>query len=337
VLPDTGHPDVVVIGASAGGVNALVDVVSGLPPDLAAAICVVLHIPRHAPSALAAILARNSPLSVGTATDGEQLRLGHIHVAATDHHLLVMDGRLRLSRGPTENGHRPAIDPLFRSAARAYGSRVIGVVLSGSRDDGSSGLATIAARGGYTVVQEPADALHPSMPRAALALVQADQVVPAAKIGPVLAGLVGGALRPARVASADDEATLDAQVAVSNLEPVPDLLRRAPAGFGCPDCGGAMFTVGHQDPPLLRCRVGHAWSADGLLQSLSEQLQRTLWRGLRVLEEKAALAERMAAARQHRGESGDAYQETAGEAERAAQLLRGLIATVSDLRAVDSG
>ncbi len=337
MLPDTGHPDVVVIGASAGGVNALVEVVSGLPPDLAAAICVVLHIPRHAPSALAAILSRNSALSVGTATDGEQLRLGHIHVAATDHHLLVMDGRLRLSRGPVENGHRPAINPLFRSAARAYGSRVIGVVLSGSRDDGSSGLATIAARGGYTVVQDPADALHPSMPRAALAQVRADHVVPAAKIGPVLAGLIGGALRPAGLASASDEATLDAQLRVSNLEPVPGLLRQTPAGFGCPDCGGALFTVGHQDPPQLRCRVGHAWSADGLLQSLSEQLQGTLWRGLRVLEEKAALAERMAAAQRRRGESGDAYQETAGEAERAAQLLRGLIATVSDLRAVDSG
>jgi two-component system chemotaxis response regulator CheB len=142
--------DVVVVGASAGGVEALRVLVSGLPADFPAALLVVVHVPRSAPSALSRIMRRSGLLPAATAVDGEPIRRGRIYVAAADRHLLVIDGRLRLSRGPTENGHRPAIDPLFRSAARSYGPRVIGVVLSGSRDDGAAGLAVIRDAGAWS-------------------------------------------------------------------------------------------------------------------------------------------------------------------------------------------
>src|SRR4051794_29338505 len=161
------HRDVIVIGASAGGVEALRTVVAGLPADLPAAVLIVLHVPRSGPSALPTILDRVTSLPVRPAVDGEPLRHGRVYVAPVDRHLLLIGNRIRLSRGPAENGHRPAIDPMFRSAARAFGPRVIGVVLSGSRDDGAAGLAVIADRSGMTVVQDPADALFASMPRGA--------------------------------------------------------------------------------------------------------------------------------------------------------------------------
>lgn len=183
------HRDVVAVGASAGGVEALRALVAGLPPDYPGAVLVVLHVPRGSPSALPAILSRSGPLPAGTAVDGEDLRSGRVYVAPNDHHLLLLDGRIRLTRGPAENGHRPAADPLFRSAARTYGPGVVGVVLSGTRVDGAAGLAAIAAHGGMTVVQDPADAQRSGMPQAAMEHMTPDHVLPAAKIGGLLAGL----------------------------------------------------------------------------------------------------------------------------------------------------
>jgi len=338
VIVEDGHPDVVVVGASAGGVNALIQLVGGIPTDLAASVFVVLHLPRNAPSALAAILARSGPLPATTATDGEQPRPGHIYVAPTNHHLLIIDGRIRLSQGPTESGHRPAIDPTLRSAARAHGPRVIGVVLSGSRDDGSSGLAAVAARGGYTVVQDPDDALHPSMPRAALARVTADHVLPATKIGPLLGELTAGPLRPQPAAPPADEALLSAEVEVANLSPMPEAMRSRPAGYGCPDCGGALFEITGEAQPRFRCRVGHAWSPESLLATHSEKLQEALWQGLRALEEKAALATRMAhSAESRRSRLGERYHRMAADNSRAAEILRGLIAGIGELDSADGG
>ena len=189
--------DIVVIGASAGGVEALRSVVAGFPKGLAAAILIVLHIPCDAPSALSAILSRSGPLPAHQAVEGEPVRHGRIYLAPADRHLLLLDGQLRLSREPAENGHRPAIDPLFRSVARGNGPGVIGVVLSGARDDGASGLAAIVARGGTAIVQDPADAMHPSMPQAAIARVAVEHVAPAAAIGGLIAKLVEQPVCPA--------------------------------------------------------------------------------------------------------------------------------------------
>jgi two-component system chemotaxis response regulator CheB len=187
----------VVVGASAGGVEALRDFVGGLPGDFRAAVLIVLHLPAGGASALPAILERSATLPVAGAQHGEPLRQGRIYTAPPDHHLVVEGETIRLSRGPTENGHRPAIDTLFRSAAQAQGPAVVGVVLSGSLDDGTAGLSMIKARGGLVAVQDPDEALYRGMPDSAIAHVSADFVLPAGKMGVVLA---------ARMREAVDEA-----------------------------------------------------------------------------------------------------------------------------------
>ncbi len=210
--------DILVIGASAGGVQAISLVVEGLPADLKAAVFVVTHIAPHGSSAMPAILSRAGRLPAVHPRDGERIEGGRIYVAPPDHHLVIEDGRVRLSRAPTENGHRPAVDVLFRTASHNHGSRVVGVVLTGNLDDGTAGLAAIKRRGGIAVVQDPAEADYPSMPRSAIENVEIDHVLPLAEIGPLLGRLA--------------------------LEPAPEPSGRrnpAPGPHGGPDvgCGGA--------------------------------------------------------------------------------------------------
>jgi two-component system chemotaxis response regulator CheB len=180
---------IVVVGASAGGVEALITIARGLPSDLEAPVVVVLHRAPTSTSALPAILDRSGPLDARHAQDGEELAPGRIYVAPPDLHLLLEDGVVRLARGPREKGHRPAIDPLFRSAARAYGAGTIAVVLSGSRDDGAAGVAAVAERGGTVVVQDPTDAIYPSMPESAIAANHPEYVVPLAELAAIVARL----------------------------------------------------------------------------------------------------------------------------------------------------
>jgi|tagenome__1003787_1003787.scaffolds.fasta_scaffold20950447_2 two-component system chemotaxis response regulator CheB len=230
-----GQRDVVAVGASAGGVEALRALVAGLPADYTGVLLFVLHLPREGPSALPAIIDRSGPLPASSAVDGDELRSGHIYIAPNDRHLLVGDGRVRLSDGATENGHRPSVDALFRSVARAYTRRAIGVVLSGARDDGAAGLALIAAQGGTTVVQDPADALYPSMPLAAMTQVRPDHVVPAAEMGALLHGIALDE-RPRRPPPGDPGAhdggglEVALQTALRALEEKSALSRRMAAG-----------------------------------------------------------------------------------------------------------
>jgi two-component system chemotaxis response regulator CheB len=318
---------VIAVGASAGGVEALRALVAGLPPDFPGAVLVVLHLPRDAPSALASILDRSGPLPAALAVDGERLGFGRVTVAPNDHHLLVLDGHIRLSHGPAENGHRPAIDPLFRSLARAYGQRGVGVVLSGSRDDGAAGLASIASCGGTTVVQDPSDALYSDMPEAALAHAAADHIVPAAKVGGLLAGIVTMDL-PHDAHLHDHDPLLDAEVAMSELAAVTtDELAAPPAGYGCPACGGGLFQIEARPAPRYRCRVGHAWSPESLLDEQALALEGALWMALRALEEKSSLSRRMAASQAGRGAvGGNRFQDMADDADAAGATIRELIA-----------
>ena len=327
---------VVVVGASAGGVEALRSIVAGLPADLDAAVLVVLHIPPTGPSALPRILDRAGPLPARHAVDGEPLLPQRIYVAPPDHHLLVLDGKVRLSRGPTENGHRPAVDPLFRSAAQASGPRTVAVVLSGSRDDGTAGAAVVAGRGGRVLVQDPDDALHPSMPRSAIEYVAVHRTGTAAALGPAVAEAVrelADGAAPEDDPSTDDD-LIARETAMADMQDLTTAdLSADPAGLACPSCHGALFLLPGEPDPRYRCWVGHAWSPQSLLEEQGAAFEGALWMALRSLEEKISLARRLDAAAQRRGRSAAAgrFRQVGDEATHAAHLIRALIRRLGGL------
>jgi two-component system, chemotaxis family, protein-glutamate methylesterase/glutaminase len=318
--------DLVVLGASAGGVEALRQVLADLPADLPAAVAVVLHVPSQGQHALARVLDRAALLPVHDARDGEVLRHGEIVVAPADHHLLVRSGRWRLSRGPRENGHRPSIDATLRSAARAAGPRVVAVILSGSLDDGAAGMVAVTARGGIGIVQDPAEAMFPSMPTAALALDSPKHVVPLAEVARVI---VEEVQQEADQATAEDE-LLRVEDELAGMEEALDRSRQvgAPTPLSCPDCAGVL----HELPaagsgPRYRCVVGHAWTPEALFDEQVEAVERALWIAVRTLEERAALARRMRDSARTRGHdiTAERYAERAEEEHGQAAQLRDLL------------
>ncbi len=321
--------DVVVIGASAGGVEALRTLVSALPEDLPATVLVVLHLPAGGTSALPAILRRAGRLPVATAHDGAPLRHGHVYTAPADFHLLVSDGTLQLSRGPSENGHRPAVNALFRSAARVVGPRCVGVVLSGALDDGAAGLGSIVARGGAAIVQDPEDALYAGMPEAALREAPDSHVVPVAEMAPVLDKRVREAVDPTPPTPTTGLLAVEAELtAKGEWEAESEMGEMATSsGYSCPDCQGSLYALRGTD--RYRCRVGHAWSADALLQQKNDDLERALWTALRTLDEKTSLANRMRASAVERQNMRlvARYENSAQESEQAAAVLRAFLRT----------
>jgi two-component system chemotaxis response regulator CheB len=330
--------DLVVVGASAGGVEALRSMVTGLPADFPACVVVVLHVPANAPSALPSILRRATNLSVKQAANHDPLTPGTVLVAPPDHHVIVYDDAITLSHGPRENGHRPAVDVLFRSAARTRGDRVVGVVLSGGLDDGAAGLLAIAQRGGACVVQDFDDALHDSMPRAAAAAVPECQVVPMAEMGQVLGDLVKEQV------SDDDPPPELMEVETAMAEMDPSVMHAAqrpgqPSGFACPDCHGVLFEIDDGSLLRFRCRVGHAWSPESLVIQQTTDLESALWIALRTLEEKAALTRRLSSRALERGHglTSNHLVDEADEATRAAELLRELIQRLAEDRSRTAG
>src|SRR4029453_2096496 len=272
------------------------------------------------------ILSRHGPLPAGHVRDGEPIQPGQIYVAPPDHHVLLRTGHVHLSRGPRENGHRPAVDPLFRSAAREYATRVVGVVLSGALDDGTGGLLAIKSRGGIAVVQDPADALYPGMPGNALQHVEVDHVLPAAAMGELLARLIADSAE----APADPAPTgmrVEVEMEGFSMEAFEGHHPGRPSGFSCPDCHGVLWQIKDGGLERYRCRVGHAWSPESLLTQQSEALEAALWVALRSLEERAALARRLAEPARNRGHSITAtrFEEQADEAQHAARLVRDLL------------
>lgn len=286
--------NLVVIGCSVGGVEALQRLVRGLPSGFPAALLVVLHVAPQSTSVLPDILSRAGSLPARHARDGESMRRGHIYVAPPDNHLMVEDGRLRVAHGPKENRHRPAIDPLFRSAAHWYGPRVIGVVLTGSLDDGTAGLLSIKKRGGVAIVQDPEDALCAEMPRSALEAVEVDYVAEIDRIPELLRELV-----PIQVADNGEGKSLrlkkETDIAELDMDAIQDENRPGiPSTFACPECGGVLWEMEGEEILRFRCRVGHAYTAGSLSVEQSEQVEGALWAALRALEEGASLARRMA-------------------------------------------
>lgn len=330
--PPAGH-DVVVVGASLGGVDALKTLAGGLPPDLPAAVVVVQHTAASSPGALGEVLDRAGPLPARLAEDGDPLRPGHVLVAPPDRHVLVTDGpgglRLRLSRGPRENRTRPAVDPLFRSAAVAARSRAVGVVLTGLLDDGAAGLAAVARCGGLALVQDPAGAAYGEMPRSALAAVPDARTAPLAEIGPLLGRLAGIPAGPAppvlRELQIEAHLTLHGMDDIDAMDEIGD---RTP--MTCPDCGGVLWGLGDGAPPRFRCHTGHAYTEASLTEAQTEATEAALYVALRTVEERVRLLRRMAREeRRHgapaAGDGGSDYGARAAELERSAGLVRDLL------------
>jgi two-component system chemotaxis response regulator CheB len=323
--------DLVVVGASAGGVQALQRLVAELPPELPAPVLVVLHLMSSGTSVLDAILSRAGALPVTQARDGERLERGHVYVAPPDFHLLLRGDTVHLSPGPRENGHRPAIDPLFRSAARAFGARTIGVVLTGTLDDGTDGLRMIKERGGATVVQDPDDAAYPDMPRSAIEYVEPDCVVPLERMGRALFDLLDTPLGPEQADEVADPRTQD--VDMVEVEFGRDALEGRATPLTCPACGGVLLE--REDGGLVRfaCQVGHAYSPESLVEEQDEALESALWNALRTLQERVDLLRRMerragrggsGAMAGRLGERAEAVQRHADQVREAIVRIRGL-------------
>jgi two-component system chemotaxis response regulator CheB len=266
--------NIIVIGASAGGVEALQTLVAGFPPDLDASIFVVLHIGRgtDGQSHLPEILARAGPLSAQPARHEAYYQKATIYVAPPDCHLLIRRNQIHLSHGPKENRTRPAINPLFRSAAEECGGQVAGVLLTGLLDDGVAGLAEIKRRGGIAVVEDPATALFPDMPKNAMKRVEVDYVLPLPQIAPLLSRL-----------------TIEDRPTSGKEEPV----ERKTSGLTCPECRGPLTEERQGKIVEFSCRVGHRYTPLSMEDEHHDTVERTLWSAVVALEEAADIADRL--------------------------------------------
>ena len=285
-----GH-DIVVIGGSAGGVETMRRVCAGLAADFAAAVFVVIHISPTSRSVLPELLSRAGPLPARHPKDGEAISRGTIYVAPPDFHMLLHPGHIILRRGPHENRTRPAIDPLFRSAAVNYRSRVIGVVLSGLLDDGSAGLLAIKACGGLCVVQEPSDALWPEMPRNALLHDHVDHCAPVLELPDLLGRL--SREPPGTMPAIPRHLILEASIAAQEPTTMPESTVGRPSRLSCPQCGGVLNEVSETGSTRFRCQIGHAFTAESLVAAQDEELERALESARRMHRERVVLFRRM--------------------------------------------
>jgi two-component system chemotaxis response regulator CheB len=311
---------------------SLITLTGSLPGSLPAAIFLVLHIPPQSPSLLPDILNRAGPLHALHPVDGQAIEYGHIYVAPPDYHLMVEEGIVHLVRGPKENRHRPAIDPLFRSAARTYGTRVVGVILTGSMDDGTAGLLAIKRRGGQTIVQDPQDALFSSMPQSAIAHVEVDHVIPLAGMGPLLVQVVHEQAAGQGSFPIPEEMEMETKLAAMDMRDEQDGERVGiPSVFSCPECGGVLWEVHDGNLLRFRCRVGHAYSVDSVLAGQTEAVEEALWTALKTLEESASLARRLAYDARKGGKDWLAkrFGERVQEAEKHAAVIRQVLAKSS--------
>jgi two-component system, chemotaxis family, protein-glutamate methylesterase/glutaminase len=300
--------DIVVVGASAGGIQALKRLAAGLPEDFPASMFIVLHMASDRTSILPQILSKETKLPVTFAQEKEPIRAGHIFIAPPNYHLLIEQDHMHLASGPREHFSRPAINPLFRSAAHAYGGRVIGVILSGRLDDGVAGLWEIKRRGGLAVVQDPAEAEHPSMPASALENVEVDYTVEIGAMPPLLSRLV----------------MEDGQMEQKTME-AGQAQEGDPVDLTCPDCRGGLREYHFGKVVEYRCRVGHAHSPLSMIWNHREAQERALWAALVALEEGATLSTHLA------GSLGkEAYAREAEDKARHAETLKALIMSIKD-------
>lgn len=329
------HRDLVVVGASAGGVEALKVLVSSLPADLPATVLVALHLPATARSYLPDLLARCCALPVRQARTGMQVTAGEVVVAHPDAHLLVVDDELVLGHGPRENGSRPSHDAMLRSAALARGPRVVAAVLTGLLDDGAAGMHVVRRHGGHCLVQDPAEADFPSMPTAALRAVPDARSLPLRALAQEVVRAVNEVPPPSpSVPEQEWQRDLaELQSALGRPPILPDgATTGAPSPYACPDCHGVLNTVTDSTVLRFRCRTGHAWTAESLVARQDGDVEEALWTALRVLEERAEMSRRLAemAVAAGRGWSQAHFDERAKDADRSAEVLRAILRRESD-------
>lgn len=317
--------NIIVIGASAGGFEALKTIVQSLPPNLDASIFIVWHMGPDVRGILPDVLNKLNTIRAANARDNEPIETNHIYVAPPDHHLLIEEGRLRVTRGPKENRFRPAVDPLFRSAAYTYGKRVIGIVLSGGLDDGTAGLWRIKESGGIAVVQDPSDAQVPSMPENALHGVQIDHCLPVHELADLIVKLsseeVGNNIRVMK----DERTKIEIDIAAEeNALSRGSMELGILSPFACPECHGVLSKIKEGSLTRYRCHTGHAYSIDTLMASLTESIEDSLYNAIRGIDESILLLNHMGdhLAEENKPKLAAVYFQKAKEAEQRGSLIR---------------
>ena len=321
----SGH-NIITIGVSADGLEALKTIVGNLPSELPAAVFVVPHADAGGTGGLADTLSRVGPLRAASPEDRDPIQSGRIYVAPPDHHMSIEDGCVRVTHGPKENRRRPSVDVLFRSAAHAPGGKVVGVVLGDDLNDGTAGLLAIKKCGGVTVVQDPSEASDPGMPRSAEESARVDYCLPLSGIAPLLSTLAWDAADEDRPAPSEMETEIEIATCETNASGAIEKSGR-PSEFTCPECHGVLWELNDNDLLRFRCRVGHAYLAESLHKEQSETEEDMLWEAFRALEEGAALARRIAESERDRNrpEVATRLEESARKKEQRAMVIQRML------------
>jgi two-component system chemotaxis response regulator CheB len=322
--------DIVVIGASAGGIYALRDLVASLPDDFAATIFIVQHVAAHTTSYLPHILNQAGKLKAAHPTDGERIQAGHIYVAPPDHHLLVENDQVLVKKGPKENGFRPSIDALFRSAAYTYGPRVIGVVLTGLLTDGTSGMWSVKRLGGISVIQEPREALYASMPQSVAQNVAVDYTVSIDGLGALLSELIQENVSARPILLPQEETRMAKEVKIAEQHSAFDMNIMEEGEFTlltCPECHGSLVSIQEGKLIRYRCHTGHGFTATSLLAGVNHSAEESLWSAIRSLEETVILLNQTARtlAEEDNLPAAQTYITKAGQVQQRIQALRLLV------------
>lgn len=319
---------IIVTGASAGGVEALKEFVTHLPGDLKASVFVVLHIPPYTQSFLPEILGKVTSLVVRHPNDGDKIKEGHVYIAPPDHHLLIEHGRMGIKKGPKENRFRPAIDALFRSAAYVYKNKVIGIILSGALNDGTSGLWSIKRLGGIAIVQDPSEAFFPEMSQSAMEYVTVDHILSVKKMGSLLANLTSQPAPSPRAIPKEERKILEMEVKIAtndNAFEMGIMNKGELTPFTCPECHGALVKLLKGELMEYRCHTGHSFTASALLAGITEGIEQTIIQAIRGIEESVILMENIAT---HFTKSGkkdvaEIFSRKAKEASKKARTIHG--------------
>lgn len=321
----TGH-DIVVIGCSAGGVETLPKLFSKIPKNIGAAFFVAMHVGAASRSFLPKIIGRSTHLTVQQAETGQPITPGHIYVAPPDFHLLVNGGKVILNHGPKENRHRPAIDPLFRSAAEHHGARVIGVILTGALDDGTAGLQAVKQCGGIAVVQHPEDALVPGMPTSALQFVDVDYCVRLAPLPALLRRIIKSPAGKPQAAGCHQQQKLASLRDTMTIKQMEENYG-APSALVCPECNGPIWETSEGKVTQFRCLVGHAFSPESFAAEEAVAVERALWVAVKTLQERASLLRNLSdrAYSLDQTITGSNFRQQSRENEEHAEVIRGIL------------